>query len=129
MTIYNSYLQITYMFIYPTTCTLCHLLEFSRSFFIIHSTFYITVALSHFSIQSLFSCYMVLITMSIILSHLVSCLHIPRSGYGYKLYVPEGTITVRDSDHILYETVIIYCIDPNGATVMTLMGSTISCDP
>ena len=67
-----------------------------------HSTFYITVPLSHFSIQSLFSCYMVFITISIILSHPMSCVHIPRNGYGYKLYVPEGTITIRDSDHVMY---------------------------
>ena len=33
-----------------------------------------------------------------------------RSGYGKELYVPEGTITVRDSDLYLY--------DPNGAAIM-----------
>ena len=38
-----------------------------------------------------------------------------RSGYGKELYVPEGTITVRDNDLYLY--------DPNGAAVMIQMGS------
>ena len=33
-----------------------------------------------------------------------------RSGYGKELYVPEGTITVRDSDLYLY--------DPNGAAII-----------
>ena len=33
-----------------------------------------------------------------------------RSGYGKELYVPEGTITVRDSD--------LYPYDPNGAAIM-----------
>ena len=38
-----------------------------------------------------------------------------RSGYRKELYVPEGTITVRDSD--------IYPYDPNGATIMIQTGS------
>ena len=33
----------------------------------------------------------------------VSCLHNLRSGYGKELYVPEGTITVRDIDLYLYD--------------------------
>ena len=37
------------------------------------------------------------------------CINI-RSGYGKKLYVPEGTITVRDNDLYLY--------DPNEAAIM-----------
>ena len=37
-----------------------------------------------------------------------------RSGYGKELYVPEGTITVRDSDINLY--------DPNEAAIMIQMG-------
>ena len=35
-----------------------------------------------------------------------------RSGYGKELYVPEGTITVRDSDFYQY--------DPNGAAIIML---------
>ena len=38
-----------------------------------------------------------------------ACINL-RSGYGKKLYVLEGTITVRDSD--------IYLYDPNGAAIM-----------
>ena len=57
---------------------------------------------------------MVLITISIILSHLMSCLHIPRSGCGYKLYVPEGTIIERGSDLVLYRLKRGRCNDPNG---------------
>ena len=37
------------------------------------------------------------------------------NGYGKELYVPEGTITVRDSDLYLY--------DPNEAAIMIQMGS------
>ena len=47
----------------------------------------------------------------------VSCLHNLRSGYGKELYVPDGTITVRDSDLYLY--------DPNGGggAIMIQIGS------
>ena len=45
----------------------------------------------------------------------VSYLHNLRSGYGKELYVPEGTITVRDSDLYLY--------DPNRAAIIIQMGS------
>ena len=38
-----------------------------------------------------------------------------RSGYRKELYVPEGTITVRDSDLYLY--------DLNGAAIMIQKGS------
>ena len=38
-----------------------------------------------------------------------------RSEYGKELYVPEGTITVRDSDLYLY--------DPNEAIIMIKTGS------
>ena len=38
-----------------------------------------------------------------------------RSGYGKELYVPEDTITVRDSD--------LYMYDPNGAVIMIQTGS------
>ena len=38
-----------------------------------------------------------------------------RSRYGKELYVPEGTITVRDNDLYLY--------DPNGAAIMIQTGS------
>ena len=37
------------------------------------------------------------------------CIYL-RSGYGKALYVPEGTITVRDNDFYLY--------DSNGAAIM-----------
>ena len=53
------------------------------------------------------------------------------SGYGKELYVPEDTITVRDSDLYLYvpEGIItirdndIYLYDPNGAALMIQTGS------
>ena len=43
-----------------------------------------------------------------------ACIYL-RSGYGKEPYVPEGTITVRDSDFYLY--------DLNGAATMIQMGS------
>ena len=43
-----------------------------------------------------------------------ACINL-RSGYGKEMYVPEGTITIRDSDLYLY--------DPNGAAIMIQMGS------
>ena len=43
-----------------------------------------------------------------------ACINL-RSGYGKELYVPEGTITVRDSDLYLY--------DLNGAAMMIQTGS------
>ena len=43
-----------------------------------------------------------------------ACIYL-RSGYGKKLYVPEGTIIVRDSDFYLY--------DSNEAAIMIHMGS------
>ena len=54
-----------------------------------------------------------------------------RSGYGKELYVPEGIITVRDSDIYLYVpegTITIrnnglYLYDPNGAAIMIQTGS------
>ena len=41
-----------------------------------------------------------------------------RSGYGKELYVPEGTITIRDSDLYLY--------DSNEAAIMIQTGSMLS---
>ena len=43
-----------------------------------------------------------------------ACINL-RSGYGKELYVPEGTIPVRDRDLYLY--------DPNGAAIMIQTGS------
>ena len=43
-----------------------------------------------------------------------ACINL-RSGYEKELYVPEGTIIVRDSDLYLY--------DPNGAAIMIKTGS------
>ena len=52
-----------------------------------------------------------------------ACINL-RSGYMKELYVPEGTITVRDIDLNLYDpneaTIMIneiYVIDPNGASI------------
>ena len=52
-----------------------------------------------------------------------ACINL-KSGYGKELYVPEGTITVRDSDLYLYDPNLaandpneIYVIDPNGALI------------
>ena len=54
-----------------------------------------------------------------------------RSRYENELYVPEGTITVRDSDLYLYvpEGIItvqdsdLYLYNQNGAVIMIKMGS------
>ena len=43
-----------------------------------------------------------------------ACIYL-RSGYGKELYVPEGTLIVRDSDSYLY--------DPNWAAIMIQTGS------
>ena len=43
-----------------------------------------------------------------------ACIYL-RSAYKKELYVPEGTITIRDSDFYLY--------DPNGAAMMIQTGS------
>ena len=43
-----------------------------------------------------------------------ACIYL-RSGYRKELYVPEGTITVRDNDLYLY--------DPNGVVIMIQTGS------
>ena len=100
----------------------------------IHSTFHIIIALSHFfHFESLFPCYMLLITVSMLhtsynhfnhffcfITSYVLCLAciFQEVDNGYNLYVPEGTIIVRDSDLYLY--------DPNGATVMIQTGSILS---
>ena len=78
------------------TCTLYHLVEFSLSIVIIHSSFHIIIDLSlyFFHFESLIPYYMLLITVSMLrasynhFNHflfyhilcLMSCLHIPRSG-------------------------------------------------
>ena len=59
-----------------------------------------------------------------------ACINL-RSRYGKELYVPEGTITVRDNDLYLYvpEGTItvrdsdLYLYDPNGAAIMIQTGS------
>ena len=55
-----------------------------------------------------------------------ACINL-RSGYGTKLYVPKGTITVRDSDLYMYvpegtitvqdSDLYMYVIDLNGASI------------
>ena len=53
-----------------------------------------------------------------------ACINL-KSGYGKELYIPEGTITVQDSDLYLYDPngaaimiqTGIYVIDPNGALI------------
>ena len=112
--------------IYSYIIKLYHLVEFSLSIIIIHSTFHIIITLiTFFHFESLFPCFMLLITVSMIhasynhFNHLfcfiTSCVLcftciFQEVDNGYDLYVPEGTITVRDSDLYLY--------DPNGATIM-----------
>ena len=51
-----------------------------------------------------------------------ACIYL-RSGYGKKLYVPEGTITVRDSDFYLYDLNVDRYNDPNGTAIMIQTGS------
>ena len=62
---------------------------------------------------------MLLITISIIffITSYVLCLAciLKEVDNEYDLYVPEGTITVRDNDLYLY--------DPNGAAIIIQMGS------
>ena len=55
------------------------------------------------------SFYMFHLSISLYLFLHVLCLHIPKkkkNGYGKELYVPEGTITIQDSDLYLCFTVL-----------------------
>ena len=131
--IYNlqKILFAQYLFIYHYTCTLYHLVEFLLSIIIIHRTFHIIISLSHFfHFESLFPCYMLLLTVSMLhasynhFNYFLFCfitsyaLCLPfifqEVDNGYNMYVSEGTIIVRDIDLYLY--------DPNKAAIMIQMG-------
>ena len=131
--IYNlqNCLFAQYLFIYLYTCTLYHLVEFSLSIVIIHSTFHIIIALSHFFsfriIVSMlhasynlfhFTCFLEPFQYFFcFITSYVLCLAciFQEVDNGYNLYVPEGTIPIRDSDLYLY--------DLNEAAIMIQTGS------
>ena len=74
---------------------------------------------SHSNAMLLISCHVIYIFLSFILCFmLANTLEVDTSGYGKELYVPEGTITVRDSD--------LYLHDPNMTAIMIQTGSTSS---
>ena len=68
---------------------------------------------SHSNAMFLISCHAIYIFLSLILCFMpANTLEVDTEK---KLYVPEGTISIRDSDLYLY--------DPNGATIMIQTGS------
>ena len=113
-TIYNlkNCLFAQYIFIYHYTCTLYHLVKFSLSTVIVHSTFHIIIAQSHFFILNhcfhftcflySFPCYMLLITISIIffITSYVLCLALISKKW------IMGIICMYPTVLSLYETVI-----------------------
>ena len=96
----------------------------SYTLFIVHVTiYYLHIAVLCFSYQVIYHIYLICVYLSFsFMFH--GCINL-RSGYGTELYVPEGTITVLDSDLYLYDLnkaaimikTGIYVIDPNGASI------------
>ena len=85
--------------------------SFIYVFVLVLITFYVS---SHNNAMLLISCHVIYIFLSFILCFMpVNSLEVDTGKK--KLYVPEGTITVRDSDLYLY--------DPNGAAIMIQTGS------
>ena len=70
---------------------------------------------SHSNAMLLISCHVIYIFLSLILCFMpANTLEVDTEK---KLYVPKGTITVRDSDLYLYDPNGIYVIGPNGASI------------
>ena len=83
--------------------------SFIYVFILVLITIYVS---SHSNAMFLISFHVIYIFLSLILCYMpANTLEVDTEK---KLYVPEGTITVRDSDLYLY--------DPNGATIMIQTG-------
>ena len=74
--------------------------------------YYHHIAVLCFSYHVIYHIYLVSVYLSFAFMF-NACINL-RSGYEKELYVPEGTITVQDSDLYLY--------DPNGAAIMIQTG-------
>ena len=84
--------------------------SFIYVFVLVLITIYVS---SHSNVMLLISCHVIYIFVSFILCFMpANTLEVDTEK---KLYVPEGTIIVRDSDLYLY--------DPNGVTIMIQTGS------
>ena len=92
-----------------------------ETLFSIYISFLILVTVylsSHSSVVLIISCHIMIFIISksfayscnLLLCFMSTYTIYLRSGYGKELYVPEGTITVRDSDFYQY--------DPNEAAIM-----------
>ena len=77
------------------------------------TVYYHHIAVLYFSYHVIYYIHLICVYLSFAFMF-YACINL-RSGYGKELYVPEGTITVRDSDLYLY--------DQNGATIMIQTGS------
>ena len=116
---YNIYIYLSISHIYFfITCFISYHISYTFRV-ILHFTYYSCnhILSSHSSVMLLISCHISYTShlRILVICFYVSYLHKPRSGYGKDLYVPEGTITVRDSDLYLY--------DQNGAVIMIKTGS------
>ena len=104
-------LHISYLFVlsyfisYYISYTFCVILHFTSCSC---NVYYHYIAVLCFSYHVIYHIHIICIYLSFsFMFH--ACIKL-RSGYGKELYLPEGTITVRDSDLYLY--------DPNGAVIM-----------
>ena len=99
-------LHISYLFV--LSCFIPYYLSFTFLFLYLSLFTYHHIAMICFSYHVMPFTYFIIYLMFHARKYL-------RSGYGKELYVPEGTITVRDSDLYLY--------DPNEADIMIQTGS------
>ena len=82
-------------------------------FIVLVTIYYHHIVVLCFSYHVIYHIYLICVYLSFaFMFH--ACINL-RSGYGKERYVPEGTITVRDSDLYLY--------DLNGAAIMIQTGS------
>ena len=82
-------------------------------FIVLVTIYYHHIAVLCFSYHVIYHIHLIGVYLSFAFMFHV-CINL-RSGYKKELYVPKGTITVRDSDLYLY--------DPNGAAIMIQTGS------
>ena len=77
-------------------------------FIVIVTIYYHHIAMICFSYHVIYHIHLICVYLSFAFMFHV-CINL-RSGYEKELYVPEGTITIRDGDLYLY--------DPNGAAII-----------
>ena len=77
-------------------------------FIVLVTIYYHHIAVLCFSYYVIYHIHLICVYLSFAFMY-HACINL-RSGYEKELYVPEGTITVRDSDLYLY--------DQNGAAIM-----------